>query len=433
MEKRFFRIFAAFLALSLVGCATSRRGPIRTEKYSETIRVACVGDSITYGSSIKYRLRDCYPAQLGRMLGEKWQSRNFGVGGATLLKKGDKPYWKQQAFKDALAFNPHVVVIKLGTNDTKPQNWKFKDQFAQDYKDLIDAFRNVPAKPRIWICYPVPAYSERWGISDERIRTEAIPLIGRVAEETGVEIIDLYNPLSEKPDLFPDKIHPNAEGAMLMAQEIYRALTGKSPADSLKEQAALPNVLIIGDSISIGYFRPVKELLKFDAVVIHNPGNAQHTRFGLEKLDDWLGQTQWDVIHFNHGLHDLKYIDDNGKNVPADKGHQQIPIAQYEKNLAELVRRLKKTGAELIFATTTPVPDGTGIRVKGDAKKYNVAAEKVMKKHGVTVNDLYSFAMPRLAKIQRPHNVHFNETGSFLLAEQVAAAILEKLERRQGG
>jgi len=272
MKKRFIGICAAFVVLSLAGCAGSSRGPIRTEKYNETIRVACVGDSITYGSSIKYRLRDCYPAQLGRMLGDKWQTRNFGVGGATLLKKGDKPYWNQKAFKDAVAFNPHVVVIKLGTNDTKPQNWKFKDEFAADYEALIDAFRNVPAKPRIWICYPVPAYPERWGISDERIRTEAIPLIDRIAADKHVGLIDLYKPLSDKPGLFPDKIHPNAEGAMLMAKEIYRALTGESAADTMKEQAALPNVLIIGDSISIGYFPPARELLKYDAVLVQVRG-----------------------------------------------------------------------------------------------------------------------------------------------------------------
>ncbi|MBN2269850.1 MAG: family 43 glycosylhydrolase, partial [Sedimentisphaerales bacterium] len=195
-----------------------------------------------------------------------------------------------------------------------------------------------------------------------------------------------------------------------------------------KEQAALPNVLIIGDSISIGYFPSVKELLEDKAVVVHNPGNAQHTRFGLDKLDQWLGQSKWDVIHFNHGLHDLKYVDEKGKNVPVEKGRQQVPIDEYEKNLEELVKRLKSTGAALIFASTTPVPDGTGIRVQGDAKKYNVVAERVMKKHGVAVNDLYSFAMLRLGEIQRPKNVHFNDAGSRLLAEQVAVAILSKLE-----
>jgi len=431
MKERFFRVLAAFLVLSSAGCVSSSRGPIQQEKYSETIRVACVGDSITYGASIKYRLRDCYPAQLQRMLGGKWQTRNFGVSGATLLKNGDKPYWKQQALKDALAFNPHVVVIKLGTNDTKPQNWKFKDEFAEDCKDLIDRFRDLPARPRIWVCRPVPAYPERWGISDQRIRNEAIPLIEAVAESKAVGLIDLYRPLSDRPDLFPDKIHPNAEGAKLMAQTICEALTGE-PAAQNGRKKVLPRVLIIGDSISIGYFPPARELLKYDAVLVHNPGNAAHTRTGLAKLDDWLGERPWDVIHFNHGLHDLKYIDDKGKNVAAGKGHQQIPIDQYEENLDVLVRRLKKTGAELIFATTTPVPDGTGMRVMGDAAKYNVAAERVMKKHGIAINDLYAFAMPRLPKIQRPANVHFLQLGSYLLGEQVAAAILEKLEDRQG-
>jgi len=191
-----------------------------------------------------------------------------------------------------------------------------------------------------------------------------------------------------------------------------------------------PRVLIIGDSISIGYFKPLQKLLEGKAVVEHNPGNAAHTANGLAKLDEWLGDTHWDVIHFNHGLHDLKYVDEQGRNASVEKGKHQIPIDQYEKNLDELVTRLKKTGAKLIFATTTPVPDGTGIRVKGDAKKYNVAAESVMNKHGVMIDDLYSFSLPRLDEIQRPQNVHFTEAGSQLLAEQVASSILKALKSR---
>lgn len=189
-------------------------------------------------------------------------------------------------------------------------------------------------------------------------------------------------------------------------------------------------VLIIGDSISIGYFKPVQEMLAGRAIVEHNPGNAAHTANGLARLDEWLGDTKWDVIHFNHGLHDLKYIDENGRNVSAEKGHQQIPIDQYERNLDEIVTRLEKTGAKLIFANTTPVPDGTGFRVKGDAQKYNVVAEKVMQKHGVPVNDLYSFAMARLDEIQRPVNVHFTPEGSRLLGEQVVKVILDVLDEQ---
>ena len=187
-------------------------------------------------------------------------------------------------------------------------------------------------------------------------------------------------------------------------------------------------VLIIGDSISIGYFKPLQKLLEGKAVVEHNVGNAADTANGLANLDKWLGDTRWDVIHFNHGLHDLKYVDEQGRNTAVEKGKQKNPIEQYEKNLDELVTRLKKTGAILIFATTTPVPDGTGFRVKGDAEKYNVAAKRVMNKHGVTIDDLYSFSLPRLDEIQRPQNVHFTEAGSQLLAEQVTDSILKAID-----
>jgi acyl-CoA thioesterase-1 len=363
------------------------------------------------------------------MLGKKWQVRNFGVSGATMLKNGDKPYWEQQALGDALAYNPNVVIIKLGTNDTKPQNWKFKDEFVSDYADMIDQFADLPAEPRIWICNPVPAYPQRWGISDERISDEVVPLLGKVSRKCDVPIIDLYESLSGKPELFPDLIHPNAEGAYYMAKEIYTALTGEEIVGEYTEPEPA-KVLIIGDSISIGYFKPVQEMLKGRAVVEHNAGNAAHTANGLAKLDEWVGETRWDVIHFNHGLHDLKYVDDNGKNAPVDQGRQQIPIDQYEKNLDEMVVRLKKTGAKLIFANTTPVPDGTKMRVEGDAKVYNVTAERVMKKHGVPVNDLYSFSMARLEKIQRPANVHFFPEGSRLLGEQVTKYIVQALDEQ---
>jgi len=430
MSKHLFRIVAALVIFSLptLSCTSYDSGkPIRVEDYRETIRIACIGDSITYGYSIKNRLKDCYPAQLGRMLGEDWKVRNFGVSGATMLKKGDLPYWDQQAFKDALAYNPHVVIIKLGTNDTKPQNWKYKDQFAADYADMIDRFAELPSKPRIWICLPVPAYGEQWGISETRIKNEVIPLINRIARKKNVPVIDLYGPLSDKPELFPDQIHPNAEGAHGMAAEIYAVLTGKKWTAKF-EPTALPQVFIIGDSISIGYFKPLQEKLKDIAVVSHNQGNAQHTANGLKKLDEWLGDTRWNVIHFNHGLHDLKYVDARGRNTSVETGKQQIPLGRYERNLNEIVKRLKKTGAKLIFATTTPVPDGTKIRVKDDAAIYNRVAVKVMKKHGVTINDLYSFALPRLKEIQRDQNVHFNPKGSEQLAEQCAKSILKALE-----
>ena len=432
MSKHALRIIAAFVIFSLptLSCTSYNSGkPIRVEDYRETIRVACIGDSITYGASIKNRTKDCYPAQLGRMLGGKWQAHNFGVSGATLLKKGDLPYWDRQAFKDALAYNPHVVIIKLGTNDTKPQNWKYKEQFATDYSEMINRFAELPSKPRIWICKPVPAYGERWGISETIIKNELIPLVNQAARSKNVPVIDLFTPLSDKPELFPDRIHPNAEGAYGIAKEIYTSLTGLTWMAEF-EPTPLPQVLSIGDSISIGYFKPLQKRLNNIAVVHHNQGNAQHTANGLKKLDEWLGDTKWDVIHFNFGLHDLKYVDARGKNTSAETGKQQIPIDKYERNLEEIAERLKKTGAKLIYATTTPVPDGTKIRVKGDAVIYNRVAVKVMEKHRIPINDLYSFALPQLKEIQRDQNVHFYPKGSERLAEQCAKSILKALEQQ---
>jgi len=230
MRRRFIRtwLLALTLALAVVGCrAADPQRPVDVAAHTGTIRVACVGDSITFGAGIKDRKHNSYPAQLDRMLGEKWDVRNFGVCGATLLKKGNNPYWKRNAFKHALAFEPHVVIIKLGTNDTKPRNWKHKNDFEADCRAMVDRFRDLPTDPRLFLCRPVPAFSERWGIRDEVVRQGVIPIVNRVAKEKRVGVIDLYEALEGKKDLFPDTIHPNAEGAGLMAKTIAGVLTGK--------------------------------------------------------------------------------------------------------------------------------------------------------------------------------------------------------------
>ena len=191
---------------------------------SEPVRVACVGDSITFGAAIKDREKNNYPAQMQRMLGDGYVVKNFGVSGATMLKKGDKPYWKQKAYENALAFNPDIVVIKLGTNDTKPHNWKHKDEYAPDYIAMIKAFRELDAKPKVYLCLPAPVVGERWGISDKVVTEDVIPLIKKIAEETEAPIIDLYTPLKDKPELLPDKVHPNAEGATIIAETVKDAI-----------------------------------------------------------------------------------------------------------------------------------------------------------------------------------------------------------------
>jgi len=197
----------------------------------------------------------------------------------------------------------------------------------------------------------------------------------------------------------------------------------------------LPRVLLIGDSISIGYTIPVRELLAGKANVHRPLTNCGPTTRGLEQFDQWLGTGRWDVIHFNWGLHDLKYMGPKGRNLAdpnAGGSHQQVPIEQYETNLRKLVERLEKTGATLIWCATTPVPPGAKGRVVGDAAKYNDVAAGTMKEHKIAIDDLYAFAKPRLDEIQLPANVHFGPDGSRELANEVAKCIEGALARRQG-
>jgi acyl-CoA thioesterase-1 len=191
--------------------------------------VACVGDSITYGAGIANRARDSYPAQLQQILRQYdalWEVQNFGVSGATLLSKGDLPYVRQTAFGNAQACNPDIVIIKLGTNDSKPQNWQYKGEFISDYEKMIDVFRSLPSQPQVWICKPVPAFYVSFSIRPEVIHDEILPMIDQISREKNAPVIDLYAALADYGSLFPDGIHPNAEGAGLMAQTIAPCLLG---------------------------------------------------------------------------------------------------------------------------------------------------------------------------------------------------------------
>jgi lysophospholipase L1-like esterase len=201
---------------------------------------------------------------------------------------------------------------------------------------------------------------------------------------------------------------------------------------SANETDKLPRVLIIGDSISIGYTPHVKQLLKGIADVHHNPGNAQHTGTGLKKLDNWLGDTDWDVIHFNWGLWDLCYRNPQAKtqgNRDKISGTVTYTLTQYESNLAQLVKRLQDTNAKLIFATTTPVPEGEAGRLKGDEIEYNNVALKIMQRNNIKVNDLYCHALLKIPDIQTaPNNVHYTSEGYAYLAKQVADGILQVID-----
>jgi lysophospholipase L1-like esterase len=192
-----------------------------------------------------------------------------------------------------------------------------------------------------------------------------------------------------------------------------------APSPSLapvQDVAGLPRVLLIGDSISMGYTVPVRKLLAGKANVHRVPTNGGPSKKGIAEIDQWLGGGKWAVIHFNFGIHDLKYMPD---------GKRQVEPADYEKNLRELVGKMRATGAKLIWATTTPIPaDLPPTSNKfGDVKTYNDIARRIMDENGVAIDDLNAQIAPKLAELQIPQNVHFHTEGYEFLAKKVAAQI----------
>jgi len=197
----------------------------------------------------------------------------------------------------------------------------------------------------------------------------------------------------------------------------------------------LPNVLLIGDSISIGYTVEVRKQLHGKADVLRIPTNGRNAAYGLENLDRWLGGQAYDVIHFNWGLWDLCYRHPESKNQgkrDKERGTVTATPEAYRQSLEAIVEKLKETKATLIWCSTTPVPENEAGRREGDDLIYNEIAAEIMRKHGIQINDLHAHALKRLPEIASgPGNVHFSAAGSAYLAEQVAAEILKALPNQE--
>ena len=204
------------------------------------------------------------------------------------------------------------------------------------------------------------------------------------------------------------------------------------------DDSSMPRVLLLGDSVSIGYTNYVKGIL-LGKVDVSRPLNAnggyqncEGTTSGVKNIDIWLEDGNWDVIHFNFGLHDLKHVvPETGKNSRDPAHPQQANLAEYENNLNAIVGKLKATRAKLIFATTTPYEDNPGgpLRRADQPAKYNAVAKAIMQKHGIPINDLYHFTQPRMKELMPPRNVHFKEAGSLELAKQVVLNIEKALSQ----
>ena len=191
----------------------------------DAVRVACIGNSITDGFGIDMASQRGYPAQLQQLLGNDYHVKNFGVSGRTMLNKGDLPYQNELAWRDALAFRPDIVIIKLGTNDSKPENWQYNKGFKDDLQQMVDALQANKNNPRIILCTPIPAFKPTWNINDSVIVHGITPIINKVAKKNKLQVIDLHTLYANDGDkMIADGIHPDAKGARRMAEIIAEQL-----------------------------------------------------------------------------------------------------------------------------------------------------------------------------------------------------------------
>lgn len=211
------------------------------------VKVACIGDSITYGAGIEDRDNDSYPARLQRLLGSAYDVRNFGFSARVMVQTGDHPYMKEQMYSDVKAFLPDICIIMLGTNDTKPQNWDIRG-YERDYNIMIHELKALPSHPDIYLCYPPTVVTDRWGINEKLVVEGTMPIIDKIALWEWLDVIDTHSATAGMPQNFcDDGVHPNSGGAVVLARTVYDALqrNGWGPEPGLR-------VMFIGDSITDG-------------------------------------------------------------------------------------------------------------------------------------------------------------------------------------
>lgn len=212
MKNSYFLLFLSLLIM--VGCS------------DKVLRIACVGDSITEGYGLAVQSKTSYPVMLDSILGPKYAVLNSGRSATTLQKKGDFPYWICKEFSNVFGYKPNIIIIKLGTNDTKPNNWH-ADKYEQDYQAMIDTFKTISSKPEIYVCLPVPVFKTKWGINDSTVVHGIIPIIEKLAKKNKLSVIDLHKGMSNEGVNFFDSIHPNEKAVKMMAAIIAEKISKK--------------------------------------------------------------------------------------------------------------------------------------------------------------------------------------------------------------
>jgi alpha-L-fucosidase 2 len=180
------------------------------------VKIACVGDSITEGYGLACQSKTGYPVVLDSLLGNGYQVQNCGRSATNMQRKADFPYWVCKEFSNVFSYQPDIIVIKLGTNDTKPYNWNM-ERYATDYQAMIDTFNTMASHPKIILCSPVPVFKTKWGINDSTLVHGVIPVVEMIAKTNHLPVIDLYHGMMDQGINFPDSIHPNEEAVKVMA------------------------------------------------------------------------------------------------------------------------------------------------------------------------------------------------------------------------
>lgn len=209
--KKLNIIFLTIAILVFVSCSKEKK-------------VVCVGDSITEGYGLACQSKTGYPVMLDSILGPGYTVLNSGRSATTLQKKGDFPYWICKEFSNVFAFEPDIIIIKLGTNDTKSQNWH-ADNYEKDYQSLIDTFKTITTNPVIYLCMPVPVFKTVWGINDSTVVNGILPIVEKLAKKNNLPVIDLYHQMLDQGSNFPDSIHPNEQAVKVMAGIIAKEIS----------------------------------------------------------------------------------------------------------------------------------------------------------------------------------------------------------------
>lgn len=346
-----WRALFGILLLGTAALAADPQAPIEVRDYRPPIRVACLGDSITFGVGAASGWS--WPDQLDRMLGTQWDVRNYGHSGASVAKQEKHTIWSQKEYQNALQFHPDVVVVLLGTNDTKPENWEKKAEFPKLYKELVASFQSLSSKPRIFCGFPpYVAKQGAFGINEAGVR-EQIPMIQQVAADRGAGVIDVHGATENHDEFFKDNVHPSTEGAAVIAKAVYLALTGKAWSGLIPG----PQQVRKDKPVVRGVENPGDVTYRETFALIASEGEVPPEE--LAPIRDWFRETSPEV--------ETKIQELAGKIEEYDQlrmkyKHTQVeaekPLyGEYKQRVAETKRELEKFRNHANLALLARVPD----------------------------------------------------------------------------